>query len=104
MEAADYSETHIPTYQTTQCCMQEDHSLNLTAMKISYGFDMFQQFFPTDMVDPSASDQVLEPHALQVRPLRDESHLYNMNCRLALRSKFGKYDDSIQTFHVDTIK
>jgi hypothetical protein len=65
---------------------------------------MFQQFFPTDMVDPSACDQILEPHALQVRLLRDKSHLYNMNCRLGLRSKFGKYDDSIQIFYFDTIK
>jgi hypothetical protein len=76
--------------------------LIFTAVKISYGCDMFQQFFPTDMVDPSACDQVLEPHALQVRPLRDKSHLYNMNCRLALRSTFGKYDDSIQIIHFDT--
>jgi hypothetical protein len=28
---------------------------------------MFQQFFPADMVDPSACDQLLEPHTLQVR-------------------------------------
>jgi hypothetical protein len=28
---------------------------------------MLQQFFPADMVDPSACDQLLEPHTLQVR-------------------------------------
>lgn len=63
--------------------------------------DMFQQFFPTDMVDPSACDQVLEPHALQVRRLRDKSQLCNMNCRLALRSMFGKHHDSVQIIHFD---
>ena len=34
---------------------------------VTYAYYMLQQFFPADMVDPSACDQLLEPHTLQVR-------------------------------------
>jgi hypothetical protein len=36
---------------------------------------MLQQFFPADMVDAAACDQLLEPHTLQVKTLREVTFL-----------------------------
>jgi hypothetical protein len=44
---------------------------------------MFQQFFPADMVDAAACDQLVDPHTLQVKLLRETGYISKRDGRFA---------------------